>query len=69
VASLNCQAKGGSVTVIAHLERLVTSLTILGLSQAQIAERTRLNATSVKKLLENVSRKIDAAKTVEREKA
>jgi DNA-binding CsgD family transcriptional regulator len=52
----------GSVTEIAHLERLVVSMTILGLSLSEIAPRTKLTVWSVKKLLDNVNRKIGTAR-------
>lgn len=52
----------GAVTEIAHLERLVVSMTILGLSLSEIASRAKLTVWSVKKLLDNVNRKIGTAR-------
>lgn len=62
VAHLTIKKETGSVTDIAHLERLVVSLTILGLSLPEIAARSRLKTRSVEKLLDNVNRKIGTAR-------
>jgi len=48
------------VTKIAELEREVTRLVVAGLSIAEIATCMRLSKESVRKLLENVNRKITA---------
>ncbi len=61
------QNKVGSVTDIAELERVVSSLTLAGRSLERIAAHMGLRVKSVKKLLENVSRKINQAKSGQNE--
>ena len=64
----NLRENAGLVIQIEILERQVVFFTTKGLSIAEINRRTGLNEKSITKLLENVSRKIEAARSVGREK-
>jgi DNA-binding NarL/FixJ family response regulator len=59
----------GVVIYVAHFERLVSALAIQGLKPPEISRRMGLSEKSVKKILENVARKIEAASAAERGKA
>jgi DNA-binding CsgD family transcriptional regulator len=50
--------KGGVVIEIKKLESLVTQLALRGLTLNEIAEKTRLNVQSIKKLLETATKRL-----------